>query len=190
MVAFNPRRLSRTERVALAGLLAKDEVRQLAFGSECTPHPRRPEVEPLPAGPALNVLTLPFFDRFAAAVRRELGQRGGPIREVEVQEFIGALRAGNFDLATVRPVVWPPLVGTSVWRTGAAGNMLGYSNPVVDAALDARDWKAAQRALDADPPAAYVCTPESVIVLDARIRTPDLEAGRFMESLPQWEVKQ
>jgi hypothetical protein len=29
-----------------------------------------------------------------------------------------------------------------------------------------------------------------VIVLDARIRTPDLEAGRFMESLPQWEVQQ
>jgi hypothetical protein len=190
MVAFNPRRLSRTERVALAGLLARDEVRQLAFGSDCAAPPRRPEIEPLPAGRALEVLTVPFFERFAAAARRELGPRGGPIRVAEGQEFISAIRAGNFDLATVRPPVWPPLMATLSWRTGAAGNMLGYSNSAVDAALDARDWKAAQRALDADPPAAYVCTHESVIVLDARIRTPDLEAGRFMESLPQWEVVQ
>jgi hypothetical protein len=190
MVGFNSRRLSRVERVALAGLLARDEVRQLAFGSDCAPPPRRPEVEPLPAGRALEVLTVPFLDRFAAAARRELGPRGGPIHEAEIQAFITAIRAGNFDLATVRPPVWPPLMATLSWRTGAAGNMLGYSNPAVDAALDARDWKAAQRALDADPPAAYVCTPESVIVLDARIRTPDLEAGRFMESLPQWEVQQ
>ncbi len=190
MVAFNPRRLARTERVALAGLLAKSELRQLAFGNNCAQPPRRLEVEPLAAGRELEVMTLPFFDRFAAAARRALGPRGGPIRVVETQEFIGALRAGNFDLATVRPLVWPPLAATLIWRTGASGNMIGYSNPAVDAALDARDWKAAQRALDADPPAAYVCTPESVVVIDSRIKTTNLEAGRFLESLPKWEVVQ
>ena len=190
MVGFNPLRLSRAERVALAGLFARGAVRQLAFGSDCAPPLRRPEVEPLPAGRAFEVLTVPFFDRFAAAVRRELGARGGSIREAEVQEYISAVNAGNFDLVTFRPVVFPPLMATLIWRTGGASNLLGYSNPTVDAALDARDWNAAQRALDVDPPAAFVCTPPSVVVLDARIKTPALEAGSFMESLPQWEVQQ
>lgn len=190
MIAFNPKRLTRTERVALAGILARGEVRQLAFGSECPPPPRRPEIEPLPAGRPLEVLTLPIFYRFAAAARREMGLRGGAIREVEAQEFFQAVRAGDFDLAAIRPVVWPPLMGALVWRTGGESNLLGYSNPAVDAAIDARDWKAAQRALEADPPGASVCASQSVVVLDARIRTPALEAGGFMESLPQWEVAQ
>ncbi len=190
MIAFNPRRLTRQERVALAGIFGRGEVRQLAFGTDCPPPPQRPEVEPLPAGRPLELLTLPLFYRFAAAARRELGARGGAIREVEAQEFLNALRAGDFDLAAIRPVVWPPLMSALVWRTGGESNLLGYSNPAVDAALDARDWKAAQRALDADPPGANVCAAPSVVVLDARIRTPGLEAGGFIEGLPQWEVLQ
>ena len=108
----------------------------------------------------------------------------------EGQEFMSAIRAGDFDLATIRPVVWPPLMAALIWRTGGSSNVLGYSNPAVDAALDARDWKAAQRELDADPPAAYVCASPSVVVIDSRVQTPELEAGGFMESLPQWKVQQ
>ena len=190
MVAFNPRRLSREERLALARQLSADEVRLLAFGGECAPSPRRPEGGTLPSGRALEVLTVPFFDRFAAAVRRALGVRGGEIRDAETQELFSAVRSGNFDLATIRPAVWPPFMATLIWRTGATSNIFGYSNAAVDAALDARDWKAAQRALDADPPAAYVCASPIVLVLDSRIKTPPLEAGFFFESLPRWEVLQ
>ena len=190
MVAFNSRRLSRDERIALAGLLATDEVRLLAFGDDCAPPMRRPGIEPISRGRSLDVLTIPFFDRFAAAVRRALGPRGGEVREAEVQEVFSAIRAGNFDLATIRPAVWPPFMATLIWRTGASYNVFSYSNPAVDAALDARDWRAARRALDADPPGAFICTPPSVVVIDARIKTPALEAGRFYESLPQWEVSQ
>ena len=73
-----------------------------------------------------------------------------------------------------------------IWRSGATGNLVGYSNPAVDAAIDQRDWTGAQRALDADPPLAVICTPPYVIVLDARIkaRNPSLDA------LPEWEVAQ
>lgn len=190
MVVFNRRRLARDERVALASQLATDEVRLLAFGEDCLPKGRRPDIEPLPAGRPLEVLTIPYFDRFAASIRRALGPRGGEIRDTEPREIFAALRAGNFDLAIVRPTVWPPFTATLTWRTGGSNNTFGYSNPAVDAALDARDWKGAQRALDLDPPAAFVCTPPSVVVLDSRIKTPGLDAAGFMESLPQWEVSQ
>ncbi len=190
MVAFNPRRLSREERLALARLLSDDEVRLLAFGNDCGPAPHRPGGGPLPGGRALEVLTVPLFNRFAAAVRRALGPRGGEIRDAQAKEYFGAIRGGNFDLVTIRPAVWPPFMATLIWRTGGTSNIFGYSNAEVDAALDARDWKAARRALDADPPAAYVCASPVVLVIDSRIRTPALEAGRFFESLPQWEVAQ
>ena len=189
MIAFNSRRLSREERVALTGLLASNEIRLLAFGSDCTSPARRPGIEPLPAGRALDVLSVPLFDRFAATVRRALGPRGGSIREVQVQEFSSAVQGGDYDLATIRPAIWPPLMATLIWRTGSPSNIFRYSNAAVDAALDARDWKAAQRALEADPPAAFVCNQPSVVVLDARLQTPALGAGGFFESLPEWQMR-
>jgi len=187
MVAFNPARLSRSERLALAGALAADDIRRLAFGDDCVPPGRRPGIEPLPAGRALEVLALPFFDRFAFVVRRALTERGGAVRVVEAPDFIATVRSGGFDLATFRFLVWP---AAFVWRTGAESNLLGYSNPAVDAAIDARNWTGAQRALEEDPPGAVVCTPPSVLVLDARIKVPPFSPGGFMRSLPRWEVLQ
>jgi hypothetical protein len=190
MVAFNPKRFSRSERLALARALATDEIRVLAFGNECAPPTRRPGFEPLPPGRALDVLTAPLVERFGFAVRRSLGPRGGSVRTLELQVYGAALRAGDFDLATIRPRVWPPIIATANWRTGTVDNVFGYSNPVVDAALDRHDWGAAQQALDEDPPAAVVCTPPSVVVLDSRIRTPPFGEGNFLQTLPRWEVAQ
>jgi hypothetical protein len=190
MVALNRSRLSRGERMTLAGLLSSDEVRRVAFGDECVPPSPRPGIEPLPPGPRLDVLAVTFFDRFASAVRRALGVRGGTVQTVELQEFVPRLKSGDFDLATVRPRVSPPVSAALVWHTGASTNLLRYSNPVVDAALDARDWAAAQRELEADPPGAIVCTPPSLVVLDARIKVASFGQAPFMESLPQWEVAQ
>ena len=130
------------------------------------------------------MLATPIHERFALAVRRELGGRGGSVQILDVQDYFRAIRGGNFDLVAVRPIIWPQITSVVNWRTGAAGNVFGYSNPEVDAALDRRDWTAAQRALDADPPMAVVCTPSYVIVADSRITA----ASYSLDTLPEWEV--
>jgi hypothetical protein len=190
MVAFNLAHLSPSERVDLAAALAGDDFRRLAFGDDCTPPPRRPDFKPLPAGPPLGVLAPPFFERFAFASRRALGARGGPVRVVEAQDFVQSLKKGDFDLGTIRPRLSPFTAAAMVWRTGAKTNWSGYSNAAFDAAIDRADWTAAQRALEADPPGAVICIPQSIVVLDSRIKTPPLGSGRFFQSLPQWEVAQ
>lgn len=188
MIAFNTSRLSREERVALSHALATDEIRRQAFGDDCAPPASRPEIKPLPSGRALELLAPDLLDRFALVVRRSLGDRGNGMRVVEVATLFNLISKREYDLAAVRPAVWPPMT-VAFWRTGAETNVLGYSDPAVDAAIDARDWTGAQRALAEDPPGAIVCTPPSLLVLDARIRTPPLTAG-FLRSLPRWEVVQ
>ena len=183
-IGFNLKKLSRTERIALVAALRSDSLRKLAFGDDCKPPARRLEIEPLPPGPPLDVLAFPILERFALAVRRQMGSRGGTVDVRDLEPFFKAVQAGDFDLLTVRPLTWPPVEALSSLRTGAPTNLLGYSNPAVDAALDRRDWAAAQRALDADPPFAIVCTPPYVVVVDARIR-----AGSYnLDTLPEWEV--
>jgi hypothetical protein len=190
MVAFNQARLSRAERKRLVTALSSDEIRRLAFGDDCVPPAHRPETEPLPPGKPLEVVAVPFLDRFAGAVRRALGPRAGTVKTLEVPEFLGQIRSSNFDLATFRPRVKPAMIAALNWRTGEDGNFSHYSNPEVDAAIDRRDWAAVERALDDDPPGVVVCVPPSIVVLDSRIKTPPLESGGFMDSLPQWEVQQ
>jgi hypothetical protein len=190
MVAFNSARLSRAQRVGLAAALANDELQRIAFGDQCTAPARRPEFKPLPPGPPLEIIAVPFFDRFALAARRALGPRGGAVQLAEAQDYFRLLKEGQFDLAAARPRVSPLMMLALNWRTGAKTNWFGYSDPAVDAAIDAHDWAAAERALEEDPPGAIICIPIIIVVLDARIKTPPLESGRFIESIPEWEVAQ
>ena len=183
-IAFNLKRLPREERMALVSALRSDALRKLAFGDDCQPPPRRPEIEPLSAGRSLDVLAYPILERFALAVRRELGARGGRVDIRDLRSIFSTVQNGDFDLLTVKPLTWPPVEAVSSLRTGAPTNLLGYSNPAVDAAIDRRDWPAAQRAIDADPPVAIVCTPPYVIVVDSRIRA----ASFNLDYLPDWEV--
>ncbi len=136
------------------------------------------------------MIALTFLDRFGFAVRRTLGTRGGTVTALQPQEFVGLLRSGAWDMATVRPRMSPPIMAAFTFRTGVTSNMLHYSDPAVDAAIDARDWAALERAFEADPPGAIVCSSPSIVVLDSRIRLPPLGASGFMGSLPQWEVQQ
>jgi len=189
-VAFNLRRLSRAERVALVQVLANNEVRKLAFGDGCLPRADEPRTEPLASGRPLGVVALPIFERFALAIRRALGERGGEVRLADLQHFFATVKSGDFDMVAAAPLIWPPVMSVLVWRTGAPSNVLGYSNPRVDAALDARDWRGAQRALDEDPPAAFVCNPDRIAVIDARIKNAELGPYDLLETLPQWEVAQ
>jgi hypothetical protein len=189
-VAFNLRRLSRAERVALVHVLASNEVRKLAFGDGCLPRADEPRTEPLASGRPLGVVALPLFERFALAARRALGERGGDVRLADLEHFFATVKSGDFDMVAAAPLIWPPVMSVLVWRTGAPSNVLGYSNPRVDAALDARDWRGAQRALDEDPPAAFVCNPDRIAIVDARIKNAELGPYDLLETLPQWEVAQ
>jgi hypothetical protein len=190
VVAFNVARLSRNERIGLVELFRSDEMRKLAFGDDCAPPEQGPERKTDGAGgmTRLDVLAVPIFERFALAIRRTLGERGGAVRIQPQREFFNAIKAREFDLVAARPRIWPPIMAVQSSRTGAPTNVLGYSNPLVDAALDAQNWAAAQRALDDDPPAAVICKPEAIIVMDSRIKNvPNL---RFWASVAQWEVRQ
>lgn len=184
VVAFNLERLSRHERISLAHVLASDEVRVQAFGDSCLPPPHKPRSEPLPSGRTLDVIAVPLFERFALAVRRTLGVRGGSVRLIELNSYFEAVKNSDFDLAAARPQISPPSMASLIWHTGATHNVLGYSNPKVDAALDARDWEAAQRALDEDPPAAFVCTRPYIMIVDSRIKN----AFSSPMDLPNWEI--
>ena len=190
MVAFNPARFSRSERAALVRALSNDEIRRLAFGDECAPPSHRPEIEPLPPGRPLKVIAMNVLDRAGAAVRRSLGPRGGEVDLMGAPELLALIGKADFDLAIIRPRISPPVYQGLTWRTGAAGNFGHYSSPAVDAAIDARDWPAVQRALEEDPPGVVVCMPPSIVVLDSRIRTPPYGSTGFIDSLPQWEVQQ
>jgi len=100
------------------------------------------------------------------------------------------MQSHQFDLVLTRPLMWPPILMALNWHTGSPDNLAGYSNQAVDKALDSGDWAAAQAALREDPPAAFVCTHEKLVVVDARIKNPMLGPWEILETLPQWEVAQ
>jgi len=190
IVGFNPRRLSRAERLRIAGALRNESVRKLAYDERCIAPDQNPSREPplTSAGRTLDVLAFPVLERLALAARRALGRRGGHVVVEDFESFIATMKAGDFDLATSRPQISPAVMAARNWRTGAQNNIYGYSNPRVDAALDAHDWDAAQRALDDDPPAVIICRPTAVAVMDSRIT--NVANKRFWRSLVNWEVRQ
>ncbi len=188
-VAFNPRRLGREERSALVRALRPDSISSVAYGAACVPVLSRATGAPPPPGRRLDILVpREIDDKLALAVRRALGGRGGEVRALDLGAYFDALKAGDFDLAIARPLIWPPSAAALSWRSAAPTNYVGYSNPRVDAALDEADWDGAQRELDADPPAAFFCTQERLAVVDARVRDARLGPYDFFETLPEWQV--
>ena len=189
IVAFNPGRLSREERRSLVRAVHNDNIRKLAFGDDCIAPDEMPAYQPplTGGGRPLDVLTFPFLERFGLAVRRALGERGGELQLRDFNKFVAATKAGDFDLATARERISPPIMAVRNWRTGGENNVFGYSNPKVDAALDAHDWAAAQRALDEDPPCAVICRPMPLAIMDSRIT--NISNKRFWRSIVQWEVQ-
>jgi len=184
--------LSRQERLALAATLTAEPVRDQAYGdADCSEsRTASPEQVPLPPGRPLEVLGWGPFERLALSARRGLGERGGEVTVAPPAEVLSRMKARRFDLVTARPLMWPPSTMSLIWRTGAPQNLSGYSNPALDKALDAGDWAAAEAALRADPPAAFVCTRDKLAVVDARIKNARLGPYEILETLPEWEVTQ
>ena len=187
-IAFNAR-LAKSARIALAQAIGSNTVRDLAFGPGCAEARNRATPEaPVPPGAKLDILSWPSLERFALAVRRRLGERGGEILAVQPAEAVARAAQGKFDLIPIRALVWPPSMAALLWRTGSRENLVGYSNAAVDKALDVEDWRAAEAALRDDPPAAFVCTRDRLAVIDARIKDPTLGPYDLLETLPDWEV--
>ena len=184
--------LPRSERVQLAKVLESQRIRELAYGAgECAESSGTSDGEGIvPDGPALRILSWGPFERLALATRRALGDRGGEVSHVPPQEAVARIKSHNFDLATVRPLRWPPSAMALVWRTGSPHNLVGYSNPTFDRAIDEGDWAAAESALREDPPAAFVCTRNHLAVADVRIKNPVLGPYDLLETLPEWEIAQ
>jgi hypothetical protein len=190
-IAFNTARLSRQERLELVKLLSNREVRTLAFGDECAAPDGEELVRPHAQLSArkLDVLAISLgnFERFGLAVSRALGDRAGTVRVEEVAEFEKIAKLQEFDLLTFRPRIRPTSLAVQRWRTGAPDAIRSrYSNPRLDAALDARDWAAARRELDEDPPFAVICDAVALNVMDARIR--NVSSTRFWQNLVNWEL--
>lgn len=185
--------LPRDERVQLAGYLASDRVRELAYGEgDCAESGQtQTSAGDVPSGrEKLDVLAWGPFERLALAVRRTLGERGGEVLTQSIQEVLARIKERRFELVTARPLMWPRNTLTLSWRTGSPENQFGYSNPAVDRALDAGDWDAAEKALRADPPAAFICTRQHIAVVDSRIKNPELGPYDLLQTLPEWEVAQ
>ncbi len=187
--AFNPRRLGKEERVALVRALRVEAISAAAYGEGCVPVPSHATGEPPPPGRRLDILVPRGTDeKLALAIRRALGPRGGEVRSLEFGAYFDALKAGDFDLAIARPLVWPPSAAGLIWRSESHNNYVGYSNAAVDAALDQGNWAAARHELEVDPPAVFFCTQERLAVVDARVVDARLGPFEFFESLPDWHV--
>lgn len=181
-------RLPREERRAVGAALTGSTLSHVSYNDQCKPL-REGRPQPLPAGALLDVLTTAGDERIALAVRRAFGARGGRVQVVDPLELLRRIQGGNFDVAIARPLSWPQSSLVLSWRTGSPEGILGYSNPRVDAALDAGDWPAAQAALEDDPPAVFLCSLSRIAVVDARIKHPELGPYDILESLPKWETE-
>jgi hypothetical protein len=192
-VAFNLE-IGLRDRRALAALLSSSDLGQTAFGRDCPAWQNRQHSnQALSSGFRLDVLSPRIdvgYERLALAVRRALGGRGGRVQIVTIVEAVKALTAGTFQLFTTPTLVWPPSAAGSTFRSNSSENLLHYSDPRVDKALDASDWEAAQRALGENPPVVFICLQEKLVAVDSRIKNPRLGPLNLLEFVPDWEVSQ
>jgi hypothetical protein len=183
--------LPRSDRRDLAMVLSSPRMRELAYApGECAETGTEGTEAALRPGRTLRILSWGPYERLALAARRILGDRGGDISQLTPLETISRMKSRDFDLVTTRPIAWPPSAMALLWRTGSPSNFIGYSNPIVDQAIDAGDWSRAAAALRDDPPVAFICTRNHIAVVDVRIKNPTLGPYDLLETLPDWEVAQ
>lgn len=190
VVGFNARRQDAATRRALVSVISPERVSSAAFGEgACVPvrNGLAQSARELPVGPPLSVLGPIGSERAALAVRRELGSRGGEIYHLDFASYVKRVLQGNFDLMLLDLLIPVPEMAIANWRRGSPRSF-GYSNSIVDAALDKGDLPAAAKELEIDPPAAFICKKERIAVIDSRIKNAQLGPFGLLETLPEWEV--
>ena len=193
LIEFGHRRLDRDARRALARALPLDEIGRSAFGDRCVPWHHRLPSAPLPPGLPLDVLTIiedPELVRAAFALRRALGNRGGEVRRVSVDERRKRLDSGEVDLVVGSALTKPAgMLALQLHSRAGATNVMHYANPAVDAAFEAGDIDKALAALDEDPPLVLLCSRERIGVVSTRVKNPQLGPWGMLESLESWELR-
>ena len=192
-VSFNTSRIDRATRLALRATLGSPELVRLAYPERCSPMQTEPvPFHPLPPGPPLKIAALVKvgspFERVALAVQRVLGPRGGEIEGISYPDYVLRMETGAFDLMVETPIVWPPSDMALLWRSKARFSTRRYSNPKFDAAVDDVDWARAMHELAEDPPVAFLCLPERLAIVDARVKNARIGPYGIFETLPDWEV--
>jgi len=190
LVSFNSKRLDAATRRELTASISSERVSGAAFGlSACVPSRDQhgDAAETLKAGVPLKVLAIIGQERAALAVRRELGLRGGEIEILDTTAFVERVKQGDFDLVLLDVLIPTPAMAQLNWHTGSRLNF-GYSNALVDAALDKGDLQGAAKELELDPPATFICKKERIAVVDSRIKNAQLGPFGLLETLPDWEV--
>jgi len=193
-VSFGVNRIDRATRVALLAALSSPELARLAYPEACSPMRSEPvPFRPLPPGPRLKIAALvkvgSTFERMALAVQRLLGPRAGEIEEITYADYVRRLETGSFDLMIEMPLAWPPSDMALLWHSKSPLGPPRYSNPKFDAAIDAGDWARAMLELAEDPPTAFICLPERLAIMDARVKNARIGPYGFLETLPDWEVE-
>jgi len=192
-VAFSSKRLDRDTRLALLATLRGPELARMAYPDGCSPIAWGPTTlrslepgRPLRIAAVLNAGS--HIERMALAVQRALGPRGGEIEDLSFADLARRIETGDFDLSIWMPIVWPQSDMAMLWHTNSSLSGRWYSNPKVDAADDSGDWARAMHELMDDPPVDYVCLPERVAIVDARVKNARIGPYGFFETLPEWEI--
>jgi len=193
-VTFSAKRLDRATRRALVSALQPRELARLAYPGGCTPLATQTvPFHPLPPGRPLNIGVVlnagSPMERMALAVQRALGPRAGNIERWSFADFVRHTALGDFDLVIETPLAWPPSVSALLWRTHSPLVSRQYSNPKVDAAIDAGDWDRALKELAEDPPVDFICLPARLAIIDRRFKNARIGPYGFFETLPDWEVE-
>ncbi|MFL5408086.1 MAG: ABC transporter substrate-binding protein [Myxococcales bacterium] len=192
-VVFSTRRLDRNTRLALLASLPGPDLARMAYPNGCSPMQwESASFHSLPPGRPLNIVAVlkagSHVERMALAVQRLLGPRGGDIEDLSYADHQHRLTTGEFDLLISTPIVWPQTDMLLLWHTKSPLLTQWYSNPKVDGAIDSGDTARAMRELMDDPPVDYVCLPERLAVVDARIKNARIGPFGVFETLADWEI--
>jgi hypothetical protein len=191
-IVFDSRILGRPVREALARNIENSDLGSIASREGCDPRlARRTSSVPIPGGAPLDVLAInadALSQRLALGLRRALGTRAGAALAADAKDALSMMLADRTHLAIYKLLLWPRSVQIDHFHTGGNSNLGGYSNPVVDAALDRDDWAAAEKEMESDPPAVLLCSPERIAVVDARFKNARVGPYGFLETLPEWEA--
>jgi hypothetical protein len=192
-IVFNHGRLPRAEWEALRAAIPFGRIAPFACGASVDPDPSLATVGgDLPRGRALAISNLTFDTAtplVGLALRRALGERGGPLTRPDPGSLSAAGTLVDFDLAVRNVLVWPPVVLALGWATGSPLNATGFSNPEVDAAFARGDAEAAAAEIARSAPFVALCRGERIGAFDARIKNPTLGFWGVLDTLPEWEVE-
>jgi peptide/nickel transport system substrate-binding protein len=121
------------------------------------------------------------------------------IEMIEALQFTRRARAKDFDALLWSFGANPKVDPTIKWHTDGAYNWFGYSNPEVDAAIEAgvsaenvtaaqEKFKEVQRLVYADDPATFLYWKDDLTAIDTRFEKVSMNLFSVVDQLHEWYV--